>query len=79
MRSHWLIGSSARVAASTAAMTSSAAGRMRRTRAAQNDRSERVPVAAASRSMWPVIRNPEITKKTSTPTKPPGSQRGSKW
>jgi len=30
-----------------------------------------VPVAVASRHSSPVIRNPEMTKKTSTPTKPP--------
>jgi hypothetical protein len=30
-----------------------------------------VPVVAASSRRRRVIRNPEITKKTSTPTKPP--------
>ena len=58
---------------------SSAAGRMRRARRAQKPRSETDPVRSASRSSSEVIRKPEMAKKTSTPTKPPGSTAGHRW
>ncbi len=48
-------------------VATSEAGRMRRARAAQNFRRLTRPVDDASRHRWPVMRNPEITKKTSTP------------
>src|SRR4051794_26516363 len=40
--------------------------------------SENVP-AAFSRKRIPVIRNPDMTKNTSTPTKPPGMMVGKAW
>ena len=52
---------------------------MRRARRAQNAASETRPVAATSRSRCDVIRKPEMTKNTSTPTNPPGSADGQKW
>src|SRR5690606_3332846 len=39
---------------------------------------ENLPCSLAN-TMLPVIRKPEITKKTSTPTKPPASNAGSIW
>ncbi len=48
-----------------------AAGIRRRMRRAKKSRSEMRPVSAPSRSSSPVMRKPETTKNTSTPTKPP--------
>ena len=52
---------------------------MRRARRAQKPESDSVPVRSISRSSSEVIRKPEITKNTSTPTKPPGSADGHRW
>jgi len=51
--------------------TSSAFGSNRHARLDQNANRSMPPVLSRSRSSWPEIRNPEITKKTSTPAKPP--------
>ena len=51
--------------------TSTEAGSRRRARRAQKLGSETVPVAASSRSSSRVIRKPDTTKNTSTPTNPP--------
>ncbi len=48
------------------------AGTRRRNRRAQNDHETTRPRTAWSRSNTAVIRNPERTKKTSTPRNPPG-------
>ena len=45
----------------------------------QNDASEIVPERSISRRSNDVIRNPEIAKKTSTPTNPPGTADGQRW
>jgi hypothetical protein len=37
------------------------------------------PVPGACWSRWEVIRKPEITKNTSTPTKPPLRACGARW
>jgi hypothetical protein len=73
-----LRGETNQAAASVATTVTSRAGKIRRIRRAQNPRNENVPVCSSPRRM-PVIRNPEITKKTSTPTKPPGIQRKPRW
>ena len=75
----WLAGTSASVASAQNAITNSAAGRIRRARRAQKPASETPERRSISRSRCDVIRNPEITKKTSTPTKPPGSTDGHTW
>ena len=49
-------------------MTRLAAGMIRRARRRVEGRSEVRPVAARSLNRTPVITNPEMTKKTSTPT-----------
>ena len=72
-------GTKATVASAHTSTVSSAAGRMRRARRAQKARSETEPVRSASRSSSEVMRNPEMAKKTSTPTKPPGSTAGHRW
>ena len=53
-------------------ITTTSAGRMRRARRSQNRSSENRP-RPISREMIEVMRYPEITKNTSTPTKPPGN------
>jgi len=50
----------------------------RRARRAQNAPSRRPPVALISDTMFAVMRNPEMTKKISTPTNPPGTKLGQK-
>src|SRR4051812_33199629 len=69
-------GTTRAVAPAHAAITVSAAGRIRRARRAQNPRSETRPVSRSSRIRSVVMRNPEMTKNTSTPTKPPGTASG---
>ena len=61
-------GTQTQVSTTQTASTSSAAGSSRRILRAQNLVNERCCVLAASRIRWEVIKNPEITKKTSTPT-----------
>lgn len=53
------------------ASTRNAAGSSRRMRRAQKRASETVPSRASSRTRMPVMRKPDSTKNTSTPTKPP--------
>ena len=60
--------------ATTAAMTSSASGRMRRARRIQKARREIRPDRSRSRTRTPVMTNPDTTKKASTPRKPPLGQ-----
>src|SRR3954463_8595853 len=67
------------VAIAQASSVTSAAGRRRRARRAQKRGSETRPVSPTSRSSCAVMRKPEITKKTSTPTKPPRSTAGHTW
>ncbi len=55
------------------------AGRSRLARRAQNRGREIVPVLIASRSSSRVIRNPDSTKKTSTPTNPPENRAILAW
>ena len=56
-------------------MTQASAGTMRRARRARKSASENVPPAISLCSRE-VIRKPEMTKKTSTPTNPPGTLAG---
>jgi hypothetical protein len=67
----YVCGTSAMVATPHSNSISSAAGRMRRARRAQKVASEIVAERSSSRRSKAVIRKPEITKKTSTPTNPP--------
>jgi hypothetical protein len=53
-------------------------GASRLTRRTKNERYAQLP-EATSRRTKPVIRYPLITKKTSTPTNPPGSQVALRW
>ncbi len=59
--------------------TSPDAGSRRRARRAQKLESETVPVLANSRSRREVIRNPDSTKNTSTPMKPPETTPNLAW
>ena len=61
-------------ATSTVNVSSSEAGMIRRARRAQNWTSENVPVSI-SLTTSEVMRNPEMTKKISTPTYPPGTPK----
>ena len=61
--------------AEMATSTSTAAGSRRRMRRPTNRTHEIDPVRSSSATSSPVIRKPEITKKTSTPTKPPRTGR----
>jgi hypothetical protein len=72
-------GTSAIVATAQTNSVSSAAGSRRRARRAQNCHSDSVPVLSTSRTRCAVMRNPEIAKNTSTPTKPPGITSGQTW
>jgi hypothetical protein len=65
--------------ASDATRTVNAAGRIRRIRRDQNRASRTLPDRSESSTSCWVIRKPEITKKTSTPTNPPGSALGHRW
>ena len=56
--------------AAVVAITTSAAGRIRRMRRIQKLTRLSFPVALISRTISDVIRNPEMTKNTSTPAKP---------
>ncbi len=68
----WAIGASNTCEAITVTTTTTHdAGSSRRARRAQKWRSEIVPVVATSRNSRRVIKNPDSTKNTSTPTKPP--------
>jgi hypothetical protein len=58
--------------------TSRDAGRSRRTRRAQNFATS-VQLRGGDLMRWLVMRNPEMTKKTSTPTNPPTKRSGHKW
>ena len=62
-----------------ATRTTVAAGRMRRARRAQKPVSESVPPRWSSEKSKPEIRKPEMTKKTSTPTNPPGRYGTPAW
>ena len=55
------------------------AGSSRRARRAQNPGSDNVPVDASSLSSKRVIRNPDRTKNTSTPTNPPWKAPSRRW
>ena len=55
------------------------AGSSRRARRAQNPGSDSVPVDASSLSSRRVIRKPDRTKNTSTPTKPPWKAPRRRW
>ena len=67
------------VATTVANSTIDDSGSSRRARLAQN-RPSRIPWApVALRTRCEVIRKPEITKKTSTPTKPPLIRFGHRW
>src|SRR5659263_340337 len=66
-----LDGSSRPEASVVTTTTSADAGSSRRTRRPQNRRTP-AQETGGSRSRWEVIRNPEITRNTSTPTYPPG-------
>ncbi|MET3961444.1 hypothetical protein ABIE44_001378 [Marmoricola sp. OAE513] len=75
---HWVSGASSREASSVLPSTSNEAGSSRRTRRLQKLTRSRGP-----RGTWPsrcrVMRKPEMTKKTSTPMKPPVSDFGARW
>ena len=58
-----------------ATRTSTAAGSSRRIRRPTNRIHETVPLVCSSATSSPVMRKPEMTKKTSTPTNPPRSGR----
>jgi hypothetical protein len=60
------------------AITASSTGRILRMRRAQKLRNEKIPDSSSFITM-DAIRKPEITKKTSTPTKPPGIQSSPIW
>ena len=60
--------SSSQDAASVTSDTRVARGSSRRARRAQKVRSDTVPVRRTSASSRPVMRNPDSTKNTSTPT-----------
>lgn len=64
-------GRNSSIAIKLIAKTVKARGNRRMTRLAQNLERAIVPVADSSLYRWPVIKKPETTKKTSTPTKPP--------
>ncbi len=55
--------------------TSTAAGSRRLIRRPTNRTHEIDPLRSSSATSRPVMRKPEMTKKTSTPMKPPGSGR----
>ena len=76
---HRFWGTHANTATELTAITSRAAGRSRRIRRDQKDQTSMRPVRSASRIRFPVIRNPEMTKNTSTPTNPPGTRDGHRW
>ena len=65
--------------ARTTAIITKSAGSRRRARRIQNRTRSMVPVALRSASSSDVIRKPLITRKTSTPRKPPGSQPAPMW
>jgi hypothetical protein len=52
---------------------------MRRALRAQKPINRIVPVSRSSSASRLVIRKPEMTKKTSTPTKPPGASGTRAW
>lgn len=60
------------------ASMASIAGKIRRTRRSQKSAKVNFPASWSFR-MMEVIRNPEITKNTSTPTNPPESQPRPRW
>ncbi len=66
------------VAAKAAASTRNDAGSRRRTRRAQNAVRSLTP-RGGLRSRCDVIKKPEMTKKTSTPMKPPCRRPGQRW
>jgi hypothetical protein len=76
---HRVTGSTTSVMTPTAASTTAVAGRSRRTRRAQNRLSRSRPVRPISRSISPVMRKPEMTKNTSTPTNPPDMNGRPAW
>ena len=71
--------SSAAAASETAATRTISAGRIRRARRAQNAGRSIRPFRACSPASSDVIREPEITKNTSTPTNPDGSSAAAAW
>jgi hypothetical protein len=76
---HWLMGTNRTVVTAQTSTQNRAAGRIRRARRAQNPVSDTRPLRSISRSSSDVIRKPEMTKKTSTPMKPPGTADGHRW
>ncbi|CAM5739042.1 hypothetical protein SMICM304S_10892 [Streptomyces microflavus] len=66
-------------ATATAASTTAADGSSRRARREKKSPSRIRPVLMASRTRRPVIRYPEMTKKTSTPMNPPARPGISAW
>ncbi len=76
----WAIGASNICEARTVTTTTThEAGSRRRARRAQNRGNEIVPVVVASRSNSLVIRKPDSTKNTSTPTNPPENREILAW
>ncbi len=65
--------------AATVTRTRAAAGSRRRTRLALKRARSRVPVPSISLKSSPVMRNPEMTKNTSTPTYPPDTAGMPAW
>jgi hypothetical protein len=63
----------------TITVITATAGSRRRARRAQKRGRENDPVVATSPTSKRAIRNPETTKNTSTPRKPPGKLDGAKW
>ena len=66
-------------AMTVATTTTHEAGSSLRARRAQNRGNEIVPVVVASRSSSLVIKKPDSTKNTSTPTNPPENQAIRAW
>ncbi|GAA3607639.1 hypothetical protein GCM10022199_09270 [Marihabitans asiaticum] len=75
---HCVLGANSRVATTVTASTVNAAGSSRCTRRAQNTPRSPTPFGGRD-NRCDVIKNPEITKKTSTPTYPPANTCGQMW
>lgn len=69
-----VLGTTSQVPIAVTRSTRRLAGRRRLARRAQKLSKDMRPVDSSSRMSSPVIKNPEMTKKTSTPTKPPVAQ-----
>ena len=75
----WRAGTTRAVPIAVATSTTVEAGRIRRARRAQNPASDTRPFRRHSTTSRPVMRKPEITKKRSTPTKPPDRPGTPAW